>query len=60
MVAAVIEISCVCFSQPLEQRVAVVPLTEVNVGDIPAVNQEYVRSLTGTIQIDDSDGLSIQ
>ena len=60
MVAAVIEISCVCFSQPLKQRVAVVPLSEVNVGDIPAVKQEYVRSLTGTIQNGDSDGLSIQ
>src|SRR5688500_19988854 len=58
MVAAVIEISCVCFSRPLEQRVAVVPPTEVNVGDIPAVKQEYVRSLTGTIQIGDSAGLT--
>jgi len=40
--------------------VAVVSCTEVNVGDIPAVNRMYVRSLTGTIQKSLYDCLSIQ
>jgi len=53
MVAEVIKILLRRFVEPKPRHDAVTatPWVEVNAGDIPTVNQWYVRSLTGTIQI---------